>query len=119
MISDVIQQLKSLSTPEQQKVEAVFGSLNKCYATIYLVARNGHMCEVGNVPAADQRMRTIQAMQGMIRFILEELGLDGKDIQDQVTSDYLDDYVNYKEQDFGMSNQDFIDILQRVQTYKA
>lgn len=119
MISDVIQQLKTLAKPEQQKIEAVFGSLNKCYATIYLVARNGHMCEVGNVPAADQRMRTIQAMQGMIRFILEEMGLDGKDIQDQVTSDYLEDYVNYKEQDFDMSNQDFIEILQRVQTYKA
>ncbi len=119
MISDIVQQLKKLSKPQQLKIETVFGSLNKCYATIYLVARNGHMCEVGNVPAADQRLRTIQAIQGMIRFILEEMGLDGKDIQDQITSDYLDDYVQYKEQDFGMSNQDFIQILQRVQTYTA
>ena len=36
--------------------------------------------------------------------MLDELGLDGKDIMDGIASAYLEDFVNYREQDFGMTN---------------
>jgi len=50
----------------------------------------------------------------MIRFMLEELGLPGKDIMADITSDYLEDYVNFREKDFGMTNEEFISIIKRI-----
>lgn len=63
---------------------------------------------------ADQRMKTIRAYQGLIRFMLDELGLDGKNIMDAIASDYLEDFVNYREQSFGMTNEEFISIIKRI-----
>ena len=52
--------------------------------------------------------------RGLIRFMLDELGLDGKDIMDGIASAYLEDFVNYREQDFGMTNEEFISIIKRI-----
>jgi hypothetical protein len=46
--------------------------------------------------------------------MLDELGLDGKDIMDGIASAYLEDFVNYREQDFGMTNEEFISIIKRI-----
>lgn len=66
------------------------------------------------MPAAEQRLQTIRAYQGMIRFMLDEGGVNGKEILDQIASDYLDDFVNYKEQDFGMTDEEFISIIKKI-----
>ena len=98
----------------QQKLKELPGSATRFYATVYLIARNEHQCQMMAVPAADQRMKTIRAYQGLIRFMLDELGLDGKDIMDAIASDYLEDFVNYREQSFGMTNEEFISIIKRI-----
>ena len=46
--------------------------------------------------------------------MFDELGLDGKDIMDGIASAYLEDFVNYREQDFGMTNEEFISIIKRI-----
>lgn len=91
-----------------------FGSLDRLYATIYLVARNAHQCEMGAVPAADQRMRTIATVQGRLRFILDEMELDGKEIMDTIAGDYLEDFIHYRDPDFGLTDEMFIDILKKI-----
>ncbi len=113
-MSEVQQKLKELSGSATRKINNIYGSIDKFYATVYLIARNEHQCQMMAVPAADQRMKTIRAYQGLIRFMLDELGLDGKDIMDAIASDYLEDFVNYREQSFGMTNEEFISIIKRI-----
>ena len=79
-MSEVQQKLKELPGSATRKINSIYGSIDKFYATVYLIARNEHQCQMMAVPAADQRMKTIRAYQGLIRFMLDELGLDGKNI---------------------------------------
>ena len=60
------------------------------------------------------KSKTIHAYQGMIRFMLDEEGLNGKEILDTIAGEYLEDFVNYREQDFGMTNEEFIAIIKRI-----
>lgn len=113
-MSNVLKQLKKLPHSTLQKIKGTYGTVDKFYATVYLIARNAHQCEMAAVPAAQQRMQTIKAYQGMIRFMLDEEGLNGKSIMDDIASEYLEDFVNYKEQDFGMTNEEFISIIKRI-----
>ena len=50
----------------------------------------------------------------MIRFMLDELSLNGKDILEATASDYLEDFVNFREQDFGLTDEEFIAIIKRI-----
>lgn len=113
-MSETLKQLKRLPKPTIDKIKETYGTVDKFYATVYLIARNAHHCEMTAVPAAEQRLRTIRAYQGMIRFMLDEEGLNGKGIMDDIAGEYLEDFVNYREQDFGMTNEEFIAIIKRI-----
>ena len=65
-----------------KKIKSTFGSAEKFYATVYLIARNEHHCQMMGVAGAEQRLKTIHAYQGMIRFMLDEEGLNGKPVSD-------------------------------------
>ena len=113
-MSEVQQKLKELPGSATRKINSIYGSIDKFYATVYLIAPNEHQCQMMAGPPSGQRMKTIRAYQGLIRFMLDELGLDGKNIMDAIASDYLEDFVNYREQSFGMTNEEFISIIKRI-----
>lgn len=113
-MSQTKKKLSTLPLPLKSKLIETFGSLDKFYATVYLIARNAHQAEITNIPAAEQRLKTIKAYQGMIQFQLDEAGIDGKALMDDITSDYLEDFVQYKEQDFGLTNEEFVAIIKRI-----
>ena len=60
-MSEVQQKLKELPGSATRKINSIYGSIDKFYATVYLIARNEHQCQMMAVPAADQRMKTIRA----------------------------------------------------------
>ena len=113
-MSEVQQKLKELPGSATRKINSIYGSIDKFYATVYLIARNEHHCQMMGVAGAEQRLKTIHAYQGMIRFMLDEEGLNGKEILDTIAGEYLEDFVNYREQDFGMTNEEFIAIIKRI-----
>ena len=96
-MSEIQNQIKKWPVTAIKKIKSTFGSAEKFYATVYLIARNEH-----------------HAYQGMIRFMLDEEGLNGKEILDTIAGEYLEDFVNYREQDFGMTNEEFIAIIKRI-----
>lgn len=106
--------MSTLPLPLKKKLTETYGSLDKFYATVYLIARNAHQAEMSNIPGAQQRLNTIKAYQGMIQFQLDEAGIDGKKLLEEIASDYLEDFVQYREQDFGLSNEQFIEIIKRI-----
>lgn len=113
-MSEIKNQMKKWPATALKKIKNTYGSVDKFYATVYLIARNEHHSEMMNVPGAEQRLKTIRAYQGMIRFMLDEEGLNGQEVLMDIASDYHEDFANYKEQDFGMTNEEFISIIKRI-----
>lgn len=113
-MSQTKKKLSALPLALKNQLIEKFGSLDKFYALVYLIARNEHQAQISNMPGAEQRLNTIRAYQGMIRFILDEGEIDGKDLMDDISSDYLEDFVQFKEQDFGLSNEDFISMIRKI-----
>ncbi|MCD8030985.1 MAG: hypothetical protein LUF04_03350 [Bacteroides sp.] len=113
-MSDIRQRLNKLPKDTLRKIATIYGDTDTFYATVYLIARNEHQCRTQPIPGAEQRLNTIRAYQGMIRFMLDEEGLNGKEILEAIASDYLEDFVNYREQDFGMTDEEFITIIKRI-----
>lgn len=77
-MSEIQNQIKKWPVTAIKKIKSTFGSAEKFYATVYLIARNEHHCQMMGVAGAEQRLKTIHAYQGMIRFMLDEEGLNGK-----------------------------------------
>lgn len=113
-MSKVLKTLKELPAEAKEKINSIYGNTDKFYATVYLIAKNEYLLQEAKPAAWEQKIKTVHAYQGMIRFMLEELGLPGKDIMADITSDYLEDYVNFREKDFGMTNEEFISIIKRI-----
>ena len=113
-MSQVLATLKKLPEDAKEKIQSIYGSNERFYATVYLIAKNEHLLQETKPAAWEQKIRTVHAYQGMIRFMLDEFGLSGKDILADISSDYLEDYVHYREKDFGMSNEEFINIIKRI-----
>ena len=78
-MSEIQNQIKKWPVTAIKKIKSTFGSAEKFYATVYLIARNEHHCQMMGVAGAEQRLKTIHAYQGMIRFMLDEEGLNGKE----------------------------------------
>lgn len=113
-MSKIKEQLNKLPKPLLKNIKETYGSTDKFYATVYLIARNAHQCEMMAVPGSDQRLKTIRAYQGMIRFMLDEAEVNGKELMDEIATEYLEDFINYKEQDFGMTDEEFVSIIKRI-----
>ena len=45
---------------------------------------------------------------------MRSFGLDGSEIVADIASDYFEDYVNYKEPDIRMTNEELLGIIQKV-----
>ena len=71
-MSEIQNQIKKWPVTAIKKIKSTFGSAEKFYATVYLIARNEHHCQMMGVAGAEQRLKTIHAYQGMIRFMLDE-----------------------------------------------
>ena len=46
--------------------------------------------------------------------VVSSYGLDGGEIVADIASDYFEDYVNYKEPELDITNDEFIAILQKI-----
>lgn len=106
--------LKKISGEAQAHINAIYGSIDKFYATVYLIAKNEHLLQQEKPAAWEQKIRTVHAYQGIIRFMLDELEIDGKELMADITSDYLEDYVSFREKNFNMTDEEFIRILKRI-----
>lgn len=113
-MNKVKDQLNKLPKPLLKKIKEIYGDIDKFYATVYLIARNAHQCEMKAVPGWEQRLKTIRAYQGMIRFMLDEAEVNGREIMDDIATEYLEDFIKYKEQDFGMTDDEFISIIKKI-----
>ena len=102
--------------PEDKKAlfVPVFGDMDKFYTVVYLIIRNEHITDQEKPERYEDRLQVIRQIRGKVEKLVSSYGLDGSEIVADIASDYFEDYVNYKEPDIQMTNEEFINIIQKV-----
>ena len=102
--------------PEEKKALFVplFGDIDKFYAVVYLIIRNEHITDQEKPERYEERLQVIRQVKEKLETLMSSFQLDGKEIVADIASDYFEDYVNYKEPDFDITNEEFIGIIQKL-----
>lgn len=102
--------------PEEKKVlfMPVFGDIDKFYTTVYLIARNEHVTDHEKPDRYEDRLQVIRQIRSKVEQLVTSFGLEGSEIVADIASDYFEDYVNYKEPDIRMTNEEFVGIIRKV-----
>lgn len=113
-MTKVQQQLADLPEEKKRLFEPVFGSVEKFYTVVYLIARNEHVTDQEKPDRYADRLQVIRQMRERVERLVTAFGLDGKEIVADIASDYLEDYVNYREPKLDMTNDEFLAILRKI-----
>lgn len=102
--------------PENKKAlfVPVFGDVCKFYTTVYLITRNEHITDQEKPERYEDRLQMIRQVKDKLEAFISSFGLDGNEIVADIASDYFEDYVNYKEPEFDITNEEFIGIIQKL-----
>ena len=102
--------------PEDKKALfiPVFGNVDKFYTVVYLVARNEHVTDMEKPDRYEARLQVIRQIRSKVEDLVSSYGLEGKEIVADIASDYFEDYVNYKEPELDITNEEFIGIIQKL-----
>ena len=102
--------------PEDKKALFVplFGDMDKFYTVVYLIIRNEHITDQEKPERYEDRLQVIRQVKSRLEALITSYGLDGKEIVADIASDYFENYVNYKEPEFDITNEEFIGIIQKL-----
>lgn len=102
--------------PEDKKALfiPVFGNVDKFYTVVYLIARNEHVTDMEKPDRYEDRLQVIRQIRSKVEDLASSYGLEGKEIVADIASDYFEDYVNYKEPELDITNEEFIGIIQKL-----
>lgn len=102
--------------PEDKKAlfVPVFGDMDKFYTVVYLIIRNEHITDQEKPEQYEDRLQVIRQVKSRLETLITSYGLDGKEIVADIASDYFENYVNYKEPEFDITNEEFIGIIQKL-----
>ena len=107
--------LNELSLPILDAFKPIFDSIEKFYAVNYLIIKNERILSQEKPELWEEKIKTVQWFKDKIEHHLNAHNLNGKDIIADIASDYFEDYVHYKDQDFGMTNEEFISYIKQIQ----
>ena len=107
ILADLPKERKDMFVP-------LFGDIDKFYTVVYLIARNEHVTEQEKPDRYEDRLQVIRQIRHKVETIVDSFGLKGIDIVADIASDYFEDYVNYKEPEISLTNEEFIGIIQKV-----
>lgn len=102
--------------PEDKKALfiPVFGNVDKFYTVVYLIARNEHVTDMEKPDRYEDRLQVIRQIRSKVEDLVSSYGLEGKEIVADIASDYFEDYVNYKDPELDITNEEFIGIIQKL-----
>lgn len=107
LLADLPEEKKSLFVP-------LFGSVEKFYTVVYLIARNEHVTDLEKPDRYEDRLRVIRQTRSRVERLVSSYGLDGEEIVADIASDYFEDYVNYKEPEPDITADEFLRILREI-----
>lgn len=106
--------LAGLPVETKERFIVLFGDMDKFYATVYLIIRNEHITDTEKPDRYEEKIYMIRSVKTKIENLLSSWGLDGKEIIADISSDYFEDYIAYKEPEFNITNEEFVGIIQKI-----
>lgn len=106
--------LAALSEDKKALFIPVFGNVDKFYTVVYLIARNEHVTDMEKPDRYEDRLLVIRQIRNKVEDLVSSYGLEGKETVADIASDYFEDYVNYKEPELDITNEEFIGIIQKL-----
>lgn len=106
--------LANLAEDKKGKICEIFGSIEKFYQCLYLIAKNEHMVQMHKPEQMDQRLKMIHNIQDKIEKYLDSLDLSGYDIFADIKSDYLEDYLAMREISLLFDNDEFVEMVRKA-----
>lgn len=102
--------------PEEKKAlfVPVFGTIDKFYTVVYLIARNEHVTDLEKPERYEDRLQVIRRIRSLVEKMVTSFGLKGEEIIADIASDYFEDYVNYRTPELDITNEDFVGIIQKI-----
>lgn len=102
--------------PEEKKALfiPVFGDVDKFYTVVYLIVRNEHVTDMEKPERYEDRLQVIRQVKKKVEDLVSSFGLDGKEIVADIAGDYFEDYVNYREPEPDITNEEFIGIIRKL-----
>ena len=102
--------------PDEKKAlfVPVFGSAERFYTIVYLIAKNEHLTEQEKPDRYEDRLQGIRQIRRKVERLVDSFGLPGEDIVADIASDYFEDYVQYQEPDFQITNEAFVDVIRKI-----
>ncbi len=113
-MSKIREYLAALPKEIQAQFVPVFGDIDTFYTTVYLIVRNEHVTDTEKPDRYEDRLQVIRQIKNRVEQLLTSIGLEGQEIVADIVSDYFEDYVNYKEFDCQMTNEEFLSIIRRL-----
>lgn len=109
--------LAALSEEKKIRFLPVFDNVEKFYTVVYLITRNEHISDQEKPDRYEDRLQVIRQIRLKTEEIVSSFGLDGKEIVADIASDYFEDYVNYREPELEVTNDEFVSIIQRIRDF--
>lgn len=113
-MTKIQEQLATLPEDKKALFAPVFGDTDKFYTVVYLITRNEHLTDLDKPERYEDRLKVIRQVRSRVEDIVFSFGLDGKEIVADIASDYFEDFVNYKEPELDITNEEFIGIIQKL-----
>lgn len=106
--------INDLPVGVKEEIRGVFLSFEKFYPAVYLLIKNEHLTGEEKPERYEERIRMIQTVRSKTENFLDTLGLNGEELVADIASDYFEDFINYREVEFEISNQDFLNIINNI-----
>lgn len=102
--------------PEDKKAlfVPVFGNVDTFYTVVYLIIRNEHITDMEKPERYEDRLQVIRQVKNKAEALVSSFGLDGKEIVADIASDYFEDYVNYREPAFDITDEEFVGVIRKL-----
>lgn len=116
-MTKIQEELAALPEEKKELFKPVFGSLDKFYMVVYLIARNEHLTDLDKPDRYEDRLLVIRQIRNRVEKMVDSFELDGMEIVADIASDYFEDYVNYREPELDITNEEFIGIIQNIKSF--
>lgn len=104
------------SLPEKTKAQFVplFHDIETFYQAVYLIARNEHVIEQEKPEQMEERLKMIHEIKLKIETVVSGFGVEGKEIVADISSDYFEDFVQYRVKDPEIEDDVFIGMIKKI-----
>lgn len=111
--------LINLGEDMKARIGQLFISFDKFYPAVYLLVKNEHLTNEEKPERFEDRLSMIAQVRRQTESFLTGIGLSGVDLYADIASDYFEDYVNYREPEFELTNEEFLGIVRNIMSLQS